>query len=146
MRKKGKRIGNWGIVSTKMRKIFDIDTDVFFAEINMDTLLKETKNLVVRFSEITRFPAVSRDMALLVDKKVTFAQIEQVARKSEKKLLREVSLFDVYEGNNLPEGTKSYAINFVLQDNEKTLTDEQIDAIMQKIRLNLEKELNAVLR
>ncbi len=146
MRKKGKGIGSWGIVSTKMRKIFDIDADVFFAEINMDTLLKETKNQVVRFSEIPRCPAVSRDMALLVDKKVTFAQIEQVARKSEKKLLRKVSLFDVYEGNNLPEGTKSYAINFVLQDNEKTLTDEQIDAIMQKIRLNLEKELNAVLR
>jgi phenylalanyl-tRNA synthetase beta chain len=126
--------------------MFDIDTDVFFAEMNMDVLLRKTANRTVRFSEISKFPAVSRDMALLVDKNVTFAQIEQIARKSGKKLLKEVSLFDVYEGSNLPQGKKSYAVNFVLQDNEKTLTDQQIDAIMQKIRINLEKELGAVLR
>ncbi len=140
------RIGSWGIVSPRVRKMFDIDTDVFFAEINMDVLLRKTANRAVRFSEISKFPAVSRDMALLVDKNVTFAQIEQIARKSGKKLLKEVSLFDVYEGSNLPQGKKSYAVNFVLQDNEKTLTDQQIDAIMQKIRINLEKELGAILR
>ncbi len=140
------RIGSWGIVSPKVRKMFDIDTDVFFAEMNMDVLLRKTANRAVRFSEISKFPAVSRDMALLVDKNVTFAQIEQIARKSGKKLLKEVSLFDVYEGSNLPQGKKSYAVNFVLQDNEKTLTDQQIDAIMQKIRINLENELGAILR
>jgi phenylalanyl-tRNA synthetase beta chain len=129
-----------------MLKMVDIDTDVFFGEINLDNLLKKTANRVVRFSEISRFPAVSRDMALLVDKNVTFAQIEQIARKSGKKLLKEVSLFDVYEGSNLPKGKKSYAVNFVLQDDEKTLTDRQIDEIMQKIRINLEKELGATLR
>jgi len=118
----------------------------FFGEINLDNLLKKTANRIVRFSEISRFPAVSRDMALLVDKNVTFAQIEQIARKSGKKLLKEVSLFDVYEGSNLPKGKKSYAVNFVLQDDEKTLTDRQIDEIMQKIRINLEKELGATLR
>ena len=140
------RLGSWGIVSPKMLKRIDIDTDVFFGEINLDNLLKKTANRVVRFSEISRFPAVSRDMALLVDKNVTFAQIEQIARKSGKKLLKEVSLFDVYEGSNLPKGKKSYAVNFVLQDDEKTLTDRQIDEIMQKIRINLEKELGATLR
>ena len=140
------RLGSWGIVSPKMLKRIDIDTDVFFGEINLDNLLKKTANRIVRFSEISRFPAVSRDMALLVDKNVTFAQIEQIARKSGKKLLKEVSLFDVYEGSNLPKGKKSYAVNFVLQDDEKTLTDRQIDEIMQKIRINLEKELGATLR
>jgi phenylalanyl-tRNA synthetase beta chain len=140
------RLGSWGIVSPKMLKRIDIDTDVFFGEINLDNLLKKTANRIVRFSEISRFPAVSRDMALLVDKNVTFAQIEQIARKSGKKLLKEVSLFDVYEGSNLPKGKKSYAVNFVLQDDEKTLTDRQIDEIMQKIRIHLEKELGATLR
>jgi phenylalanyl-tRNA synthetase beta chain len=100
----------------------------------------------VQFSEISRLPAVSRDLALLIDKEITFAQIEQIANQSEKKLLKAVTLFDVYEGKNLPEGKKSYAVNFLLQDEEKTLNDKQIDAVMQKIRLNLEKELGAQLR
>ncbi|MFA7583403.1 MAG: phenylalanine--tRNA ligase subunit beta, partial [Proteiniphilum sp.] len=88
----------------------------------------------------------SRDLALLIGKEITFAQIEKIALKSEKKLLKEVTLFDVYEGKNLPEGKKSYAVNFLLQDEEKTLNDKQIDAVMQKIRQNLEKELGAQLR
>lgn len=140
------QIGSFGIVSNNILKKFDIDTDVFFAEMNWDTVLKETSKSEVRFTEISRFPPVSRDLALLIDKNVTFVQIEQVAKKSEKKLLKEISLFDVYEGKNLPEGKKSYAVNFVLQDEEKTLNDKQIDAVMQKIRLNLEKELGATLR
>ncbi|MDO5522870.1 MAG: phenylalanine--tRNA ligase subunit beta [Bacteroidia bacterium] len=139
-------IGNFGIVSDNILKKFDIDTDVFFAEMNWDVILKETSKSEVRFTEISKFPPVSRDLALLIDKNVTFAQIEQVAKKSEKKLLKGISLFDVYEGKNLPEGKKSYAVNFVLQDEEKTLNDKQIDAVMQKIRHNLQKELGAVLR
>ncbi len=140
------QIGSFGIVSGNILKKFDIDTDVFFAEMNWDVLLKETSKSEVRFSEISKFPPVSRDLALLVDKNITFAAIEQTAKNSERKLLKELSLFDVYEGKNLPEGKKSYAVNFVLQDKEKTLNDKQIDAVMQKIRQNLENELGAQLR
>lgn len=139
-------IGQFGIITGDLRKKFDIDSDVFFAEMNWDAILKETGRHSVQFSEISRFPSVSRDLALLVDKNVTFAEIEQISRKSEKKLLKEISLFDVYEGKSLPIGKKSYAVNFVLQDSEKTLNDKQIDAIMQKIQSNLEKELGAQLR
>ena len=141
-----RQIGSFGIISGKILKKFDIDTDVFFAEMSWDALLKETSASKVHFSEISRFPSVSRDLALLVDKSVTFAAIEQTAKKAERKLLQELSLFDVYEGKNLPEGKKSYAVNFVLQDKEKTLNDKQIDAVMQKIQQNLEKELGALLR
>lgn len=140
------QLGTFGIVSAKIRKSFDIETDVFFAEINWNAILKETEKHVVQFSEISKFPPVSRDLALLIDKNVTFAQIEQIALKSERKLLKEITLFDVYEGKNLPEGKKSYAVNFVLQDSEKTLNDHQIDAIMKKIRQNLENELGTQLR
>ena len=141
-----RQIGSFGIISGNILKKFDIDTDVFFAEMSWDALLKETSASKVHFSEISRFPSVSRDLALLVDKSVTFAAIEQTAKKAERKLLQELSLFDVYEGKNLPEGKKSYAVNFVLQDKEKTLNDKQIDAVMQKIQQNLEKELGALLR
>ncbi len=141
-----KTIGSFGIVSPKICHLFDIDTAVYFAEMDWDALLKETEKKQVQFSEISRFPAVSRDLALLIDKEITFAQIEKIALKSEKKLLKEVTLFDVYEGKNLPEGKKSYAVNFLLQDEEKTLNDKQIDAVMQKIRQNLEKEIGAQLR
>ncbi|MDR2815607.1 MAG: phenylalanine--tRNA ligase subunit beta [Proteiniphilum sp.] len=139
-------IGSFGIVSPEIGKKFDIDTEVFFAEMNWDLLMKESEKQPVRFSEIARFPAVSRDLALLVDKETTFAQIRQIALKSEKKLLRQVSLFDVYEGKNLPESKKSYAVNFLLQDEEKTLNDKQIDNVMLSIRKNLESELGAQLR
>ena len=141
-----RQIGSFGIISGNILKKFDIDTDVFFAEMSWDALLKETSASEVHFSEISRFPSVSRDLALLVNKSVTFAAIEQTAKKAERKLLQELSLFDVYEGKNLPEGKKSYAVNFVLQDKEKTLNDKQIDAVMQKIQQNLEKELGALLR
>ena len=98
------------------------------------------------FHEISKFPAVSRDLALLIDKSVEFAQIEQIARQTEKKILKNVELFDVYEGKNLPEGKKSYAVNFILQDDQKTLNDKQIEAIMNKLINNLKKQLGAELR
>lgn len=141
-----KQIGVFGVISSKIRKTFDIDTDVFYAEMNWDNMLKETAKKSVQFVEISKFPPVSRDLALLIDKNVTFAEIAEIARKSERKLLKDISLFDVYEGKNLPEGKKSYAVNFVLQDNEKTLNDKQIDTVMQKIQQNLQKELDAQLR
>ena len=139
-------IGFFGIVSPTICKKFDIDTELFFAEMNWDLLMKESEKQSVRFSEISRFPAVSRDLALLIDKNVTFDQIRQIAVKSEKKLLKQLSLFDVYEGKNLPEGKKSYAVNFLLQDEEKTLNDKQIDNVMQRIQKSLENELGAQLR
>ncbi len=141
-----KTLGSFGIVSKEILKKFDIDTDVFFAEMHWDNILRESEKQRVTYSEISKFQPVYRDLALLVNKEITFAQIEQVAQESEKKLLTDITLFDVYEGKNLPEGKKSYAVNFVLTDKEKTLTDKQIDAIMQKICDNLEKELGAVLR
>lgn len=139
-------IGSFGIISKKILKNFDIDTDVYFAEMDWDILMKESSNNKVKFSEISKFPAVRRDLALLIDKGIAFSQIEQIAQKTERKLLKQVTLFDVYEGKNLPEGKKSYAVNFMLQDEGKTLTDKQIDNVMKKIQNNLEKELGATLR
>ena len=108
--------------------------------------MKATKKSEVLFTELSKFPSVSRDLALLIDKNIEFAQIEQIARQTEKKLLKSVELFDVYEGKNLPEGKKSYAVNFILQDEQKTLNDKQIDAIMNKLIANLKQQLNAELR
>ena len=95
---------------------------------------------------MSKYPAVSRDLALLLDESIAFSQIEAIARQTEKKLLKSVELFDVYEGKNLPAGKKSYAVNFILQDETKTLNDKQIDAIMQKLIQNLKKQLNCELR
>ncbi len=139
-------IGHFGIVAPKIRKPFDIETDVFYAELNWDRLMRENEKQTVHFTEISKFPAVSRDLALLINQDIPFSRIKQIALDSEKKLLKEVSLFDVYEGKNLPEGKKSYAVNFLLQDEEKTLTDKQIDKVMRKIQQNLERELGAQLR
>ncbi len=142
----GKKLAEMGILSKAILKRFDLQQPVYFAELNWTNLMKTTKKNTVTFSDIPRQPAVSRDLALLIDKSVEFAQIEQVARQAEKKLLKQVELFDVYEGKNLPEGKKSYAVNFILQDEEKTMNDKQIDAIMQKIIGSLKKNLNAELR
>ena len=108
--------------------------------------MKAIRKNKVEFTELSKYPAVSRDLALLIDNNVTFAQIVDVARQSEKKLLKKVELFDVYQGKNLPEGKKSYAVNFILQDEQKTLNDKQIDAIMQKLISNLKNKLAAELR
>lgn len=145
-RNKEQVLGNFGIVHKKILKALDINSEVYYAELNWDLLMKEIKKHTITYSEISKFPAVSRDLALLLDKKVLFADIEAIARKSERKLLKSVKLFDVYEGKNLPEGKKSYAVNFILQDDEKTLNDKQIEAIMNKIQSTLEKELGAQLR
>ena len=142
----GRELGTFGIVNRKIYKAMDIDFEVYYAELSWTLLMKETKKNKVIFSEISKFPAVKRDLALLLDKSVQFAEIEKIAEESERKLLKKVSLFDVYEGKNLPAGKKSYAVSFYLQDETKTLNDKQIDAIMQKIRKNLESKLGASLR
>ena len=142
----GKKLYELGIISKKLLKQFGLENPVYYAELNWTALMKIAKKNEVLYTEVPKFPAVSRDLALLVDNGVEFAQIEQIARQTEKKLLKKVELFDVYEGDKLPAGKKSYAVNFILQDEEKTMGDKQIDAIMQKLIANLKKQLNAELR
>lgn len=142
----GKVLAELGVVSKKLMKAFGIDNPVYYADIHWNEVVKAVNKNVVGFHEISKYPAVSRDLALLIDKNVKFGDIERIANQTERKFLKKVELFDVYEGKNLPEGKKSYAVNFILQDESKTLTDKQIDAIMGKLINNLKKELNAELR
>lgn len=142
----GKVLCEMGIVSHKLLKKMDIEQEVFYADINWDNMMRAIKKNEVLYHDICKFPSVSRDLALLLDKNVQFEQIEQIARQTEKKLLKSVELFDVYEGKNLPEGKKSYAVNFILQDETKTLNDKQIEAIMSKLINNLKTKLGAELR
>ncbi len=142
----GKTMVSLGIVSRKVCKALDVDSEVYYADLNWKHLMKTVRNQKVSYTEISKYPAVSRDLALLLDKNVEFAEIEKIAYATEKKLLKEVKLFDVYEGKNLEAGKKSYAVNFVLQDEGKTLNDKQIDAIMNKLITNLQTKLNAKLR
>ena len=136
----------FGIISKKIQKAFDIDNEVYYAEINWKELMKAIKSAKVNFKELSKFPAVKRDLALLIDKNIQFAEIEKIAYETEKKLLKEVELFDVYEGKNLEPGKKSYAVSFLLQDESATLNDKQIDKIMSKLIANLENKLGAKLR
>lgn len=142
----GKVLCEMGTVCHKILKKMDISQDVFYADLNWDNLMRAIKKNETLYHDISKFPSVSRDLALLIDKSVQFEQIEQIARQTEKKLLKSVELFDVYEGKNLPTGKKSYAVNFILQDESKTLTDKQIDAIMTKLINNLKQKLGAELR
>ena len=142
----GKLLCEMGTVCHKLLKKMDIEQDVFFADINWNNVMRAIKKNETLYHDISKFPSVSRDLALLIDKNVEFEQIEQIARQTEKKLLKSVELFDVYEGKNLPEGKKSYAVNFILQDETKTLADKQIEAIMNKLIGNLKQKLGAELR
>ena len=141
----GRKLGSLGIVKKTLCKAFDINAEVYYAELNWNLLMKEQKN-DSKFTDISKFPSVKRDLALLLDKTVSFEEIRKIAHNTDKKLIKEVSLFDVYEGKNLPEGKKSYAVSFVLEDNEKTLTDKQIENTISRIQKNLEDKLNAKLR
>lgn len=142
----GKILAELGIVARKLLKGFSLDNEVFYADINWDNLMKAIKKNETLYHEISKFPAVSRDLALLLDESVQFEQVEQIARQTEKKILKSVELFDVYEGDKLPKGKKSYAVNFILQDETKTLNDKQIEAIMTKLISNLKAKLGAELR
>lgn len=142
----GNKLAVAGIVSKDILKIFGIKEEVFYAEISWDEALTLSAERSIKFGEISKFPEVSRDLALLVDKNITFGQIENIAFATEKRLLKQVTLFDVYEGKNLEEGKKSYAVNFILQDSDKTLTDSQIDGIMSKLQKSFEQQLGAKIR
>lgn len=142
----GRVLVEMGIVNKKIAKLCDVEQPVYYADLNWTAILKATRKNKVQYSEISKYPAVSRDLALLIDKNVEFSKIVEIAKASEKKLLKSVELFDVYEGKNLPAGKKSYAVNFILQDEERTLQDKQIEAIMNKLITNLKSKLNAELR
>ena len=139
----GKDIAVLGIVKHGILQKLDLSGDVFFADINWTNLMKLTRKNKVVYSKLSKFPPVSRDLALLVKSDVKFADIERIARSTEKKLLKSVELFDVYEGKNIGEGMKSYAVNFILEDSEKTLTDERTDKVMKNIMNNLAREIGA---
>ena len=140
------QIVEFGLVKKSILKHFGISQDVLFANFNWDNVLQMVKQNTIVFKDIPKYPEVRRDFALLVDDKITFEQIDTIAMKTEKELLKDVDLFDVYQGKNLPKGKKSYAVSFTIQDNKKTLTDKQIDKIMKKLQTNFEKELGAELR
>ena len=142
----GKLLATFGVLHKRLQKKFDIDNEIYYADLNWKELMKAVKNSVVTYKEISKFPAVKRDLALLLDKKVQFADIEKIAYETEKKLLKSVELFDVYEGKNLEAGKKSYAVSFLLQDEAATLNDKQIDKVMQKLIANLQNKLGAQLR
>ncbi|MDE6817669.1 MAG: phenylalanine--tRNA ligase subunit beta, partial [Muribaculaceae bacterium] len=142
----GKTLGHMGVLAADLLKKFDIDRPVYFAELDRDAIMKLVENHNVTFAPLPKSQSVRRDLALLLDSAVTFARVEETVARSERKLLQGVELFDVYEGKNLPEGKKSYAIAITLQDPERTLQDKQIDAVMTKIINNLRQQLGAELR
>lgn len=140
------KLVEFGVIKRSILKEFSIKQEVLFADFNWQNILDLVGNKKLKVSGLAKFPTVKRDLALLLDNKVEFKEIYNLAFQSEKKLLKEVDLFDVYEGDKLPEGKKSYAVSFVLQDENKTLADKQIDKIMQKLQQTFEKNLDAVLR
>jgi phenylalanyl-tRNA synthetase beta chain len=136
----------FGRISNNLLKQFDIKQDVFFADIDWDMVVRKSTENKVEYSEISKFPQVRRDLALLIDKKVHYSEIEKIILNIDKQRVTEVNLFDIYQGDKIDPGKKSYAVSIMLQDKEKTLTDEEIDAIMKKIISSLSEKLNAVLR
>ncbi len=140
------KLVDFGVLKPAILKTFGIKQEVLFADFNWENVLKLCGKKNIKVADLPKHPAVKRDLALLIDQKVTFKEIYNLANQSEKNLLKEVDLFDVYEGDKLPEDKKSYAVSFVLQDANKTLEDKQIDKIMQKLQATFEKNLDAVLR
>jgi phenylalanyl-tRNA synthetase beta chain len=145
-RVRGKRLFHLGVLSKGLRTQFDLKGEVCFLEMNFDTFLRLTKNHDTRVKELANYPEVRRDLALLVDRAVTFSQLKRLALGTEKKLLKNVTLFDVYAGDKLPAGKKSYALSFTLQDDERTMTDAVTDAVMNKLIARFEKETGAQVR
>ena len=142
----GKALGFIGIVNRKQLKAFDIDQEVFYADLDWNALIKQNKQYKAVINDLPKYPEVKRDFALLVDKTVEFADLARAAFATEKKLLKNVYLFDVYEGKNLEEGKKSYALSFILQDAENTLKDTQIENIMNRLKATFENQFHATLR
>ncbi|WPU99849.1 phenylalanine--tRNA ligase subunit beta [Mucilaginibacter sp. cycad4] len=142
----GKQLVKFGSVAGVSLKKADVDKEVFCADFNFDLVLAAIRKNKIVFQEVSKFPAVRRDLSMLIDQGVSFGQLKQIAQRTERKLLKEVDVFDVYQGDKLPAGKKSYALSFIIQDLEKTLTDKAIDSIMQKLIYNLGKEAGAEIR
>jgi phenylalanyl-tRNA synthetase beta chain len=140
------KLADLGTVDPKVLKSFGIKQEVLYVDFDWENVLKIMSNKSFKVKPLPKFPAVKRDLSLLLDRKVTFGELYNLAFQSERKLLKEVALFDVYEGDKLPEAKKSYAVSFLIQDEEKTLNDKQIDKIMQKLQSTFEKNLQATLR
>ncbi len=141
-----KTLVKFGQVAATALKKAVVDKEVFYADFSFDQLMAIAKKNKIVYQEISKFPSVRRDLSMLIDTNVTFGQLKQIAQRTERKLLKEVDVFDVYQGDKLPAGKKSYALSFILQDSEKTLTDKAIDAIMQKLIYNFGKEAGAEIR
>lgn len=142
----GKQLVKFGSVAAASLKKADVDKEVFYADFNFDLVLAAIRKNKIVFQEVSKFPAVRRDLSMLIDQSISFGQLKQIAQRTERKLLKEVDVFDVYQGDKLPAGKKSYALSFIIQDLEKTLTDKAIDSIMQKLIYNLGKEAGAEIR
>lgn len=142
----GKELVQMGMINTKLRKQFGVKQDIFSAEIDFDALVKSTRKHKITVTELSKFPEVKRDLALLVDKQITFEKLREIAFQTEKKLLKSVSLFDVYEGDKLPEGKKSYALSFILEDKNQTLTDKMIEKSMTNLQKQFERVCAAQVR
>jgi len=145
-RKGEKILVEFGAVSKKSLKKLDIGSDVFYADFDWDQIMRAVRNNKITYTEVSKFPSVRRDLSMLLNKEISFEQLKQIAFKTERGLLKEVNVFDVYVGDKLPDGKKSYALSFILQDEDKTLTDKQIEATMQKLILNFEKQAGAEIR
>ena len=143
---KKKRLVCFGKVDTKMTKRFGVKQDVIYADFNWDLILYLIQNTTIKYSEVSKFPPVKRDLSLLIDNKVSFKELLAIATDIEKNILKSVNLFDVYEGGKLPEGKKSYALSFILEDKTKTLTDRHIDKVMSKLISSYENKVGAEVR
>ena len=143
---KNKKIVELGFVKKSFLKKFDIKQEVFYADFNWDLVVELTKNSVVRYKEIPKFPEVRRDLALVVDRNVKYELLESLAFQTEKNILKNVNLFDVYEGDKIEKGKKSYALSFILQDANATLTDSTVDAVIQKLIKIYQEKAGAVIR
>ncbi len=142
----GKYLGAMGVIDNRQLKKADMESDVYYADLLWNELLRAVRSVQVNYKELPKYPMVKRDLAFLLDQSVAFGEVEKIAYETEKKLLRRVELFDVYEGKNLEAGKKSYAVSFFLQDESQTLTEKQIDKIMAKLIANMESKLGAKLR
>ncbi|XLS30944.1 phenylalanine--tRNA ligase subunit beta [Flavobacteriaceae bacterium M23B6Z8] len=143
---KKQKVVDFGVIKKQVRKKFELKQEVLYADFNWDVLLECCKYRQIQFEQIPKYPEVKRDFALLIDENVAFNDIYTIARQGERKLLKDITLFDVYQGSKLPKGKKSYAVSFTLQDAENTLTDKQIDKVMNKLKVSFEKQLGAELR
>jgi phenylalanyl-tRNA synthetase beta chain len=143
---KNKPVAIAGLIDKAIGKSFDLDKPVWYADINFDALIELSNLYVFKLKPVSVFPSVRRDLALIVDKEVKYQKLADIAVKTEPKLLKDVNVFDVYMGDKIAPGKKSYALSFILQDEEKTLTDDVIDSVMQKLLKQFEKETGATLR